>query len=311
MKHWFALCVFVLFLGNHLFSRDTTVVTAAVAQAYSCIYNFRPASADSLVTELKKKYPDEKKVYLLSANANWWKIRSGEDNVTNRKQFLSDLRAAEAILGKKKKEQLSSEDLFQYIHVYSYMARLELLDSRYFRAFSYIDKCSEYLFTSFGRELMYEPLFLTTGLYHYCIAAARKKYPLLIPFLAVLPGTDKEEGLKCLRRCCESTDEILKTEGRYFLMTVYGESDIDYALSAGYASRLCGQYPKNLLYRYYLYSILLQDEKKDKAMEEYKLLYQASRSGKELSPLQQEYFLALAKKDLMEYYRKHPKEAIN
>lgn len=311
MKRSLLVGLAALFFGTCLFAQDTSASAESVARTYSCIYNFKSASADSMVQELKKKYPHEKKVYLLSANACWWKIRSGEDNAANRKQFISDLRAAEAILGKRKKEQLSSEELFQYIHVYSYMARLELLDDRYFKAFSFIDKCSEYLFTSFGRELMYEPLFLTTGLYNYCMEAARKKYPLLIPFLAMLPGTDKEEGLKHLRRCCESTDEILKTEGRYFLMTVYGESDVDHVLSAHYAAQLCAQYPGNLLYRYYLFSILLQDEKKDKAMEEYKLLYQASRSVKELSPLQQEYFLGLAKKDLVEYYKKHPKEIIN
>lgn len=297
--------------GNPEAAPDTTTAAPSLAKAYADIYHFRFAKTDSAVTALKSKYPEDAKVFLFSANACWWKIRAGEDNAANRKQFLADLRQAELLLGKTPKNKLGNEALFQYIHVYSYMARLELLDGNYLKAFSFINKCSAYLFTSFGRELMYEPLFLTTGLYHYCMAAARKKFPLLSPFLSMLPATDKEEGLKLLGRCSESSDEILRTEGRYFLMTVYGESDINYALSESYAEKLCIQYPGNMLYRHYLFKTLLQDEKKDRALEEYKRLYRVSRANDQLSLAQQDHFLSLAKKDLVEYYKKHPEATAN
>ena len=285
---------------------DTSEFGKSISLGFENIYNFKFTKADSIAGALKAKYPDEEKVYLLSANSWWWKIRSGEDNSENRKRFMSALRYVESALDKKKKSELSYDNLFSYIHVYSYMARLELLGDNYFKAFSFLNKCSKYLFASFGKENFYEPFNLTTGLYNYNMVAAKKKYPPLIPFLLMIPSADKELGINLLKKCSESSDKIIQTEGRYFLMIIYGEGDINYSLSESYAEKLTSQYPQNLLYSYYFFQILLLDEKKEQAMKQYKHLYQSAIANKELTEPQQKHFLSLAQKDLEVYYKKHP-----
>ena len=303
---FFTLCLFNYCVANFSPIADSSSMEKLLKQGYEDIYDFKFTKADSLVVALKWKYPNEKKVFLLLANSCWWKLRSGEDNVTNRKQFLSALQSAAALLEKRPKSELSHEELFYYIHVYSFMARLELLDDHYFKAFSLINKCSEYLFTSFGREDAYEPLFLTTGLYNYSIIAAHKKYPPLIPLLLMLPAANKSEGIKFLNRCCVSSDEILCTEGQYFLMIIYGETDINYPLSESYAEKLCNKHPSNLLYRYYFYKVLLQEDKKGLAMEQWRALYLSSTMNNQISDHQRKYFLTLAQKALEKYYLDHP-----
>lgn len=284
---------------------DSLCPEKLIAAGFEYVYDFKFNKADSLAGELKKKYPGDPKTYLLIANTFWYKLRSGDDNVKNRQQFLLALKEARSLLDKKKKSELNYEDLFFYIHVYSYMARLELLSDNYFKAFSFLNRCSEYLFTSFGKESKYEPLKLTTGLYRYYMIAARKKYPPLIPFLMLLPAGDKNEGLRLLAQCCESSIGNIQTEATYFLMIIYGESDINYSFSETYAEKLCRKYPNNLLYRYYFFKVLLLDEKKEPAMNEYKQLYRGSILNPDLSPAQRNYFIALAQKDLEVYYRKY------
>ncbi|MBI4930890.1 MAG: hypothetical protein HY841_09025 [Bacteroidetes bacterium] len=313
MSKYIIICFLFLFsfersFGAPVSPADTSELGKSIALGFENIYNFKFSKADSLADELKKKYPEERKIYLLIANSCWWKIRSGEDNAANRKQFMSALTTVESMLDKKKKNELSYEDLFNYINVYSYMARLELLGDNYFKAFSFINKCGKYLFASFGKEQFYEPFNLTTGLYSYNMIAARKKYPPLIPFLLMLPSADKTLGIKLLAKCSESSDNIIQTEGQYFLMIIYGEGDVNYTLSEAYAEKLSSRYPQNLLYRYYLFRLLLQDNKKELAMKQYKLLYQSSLANKELTELQRKHFISLAQKDLEEYYKKHSSE---
>jgi len=315
-RHCLTYLVFLFSIGNCFSSflsvADTSGLNKLFSTGFAAIYNFKFHLADSIAEELKEKFPMEEKTYLFIANSYWWKIRSGEDNANTRKQFMTALTSVEVLLDKKKRNELSYEDLFNYIHVYSYMARLELLDENYFNAFSYMNKCNMYLFTSFGKELSYEPFNLTTGLYNFYLVTGKQKYPPLIPFLMLLPSADKEMGIKYLKRCSESSDENLQTEGNYFLMIIYGESDINYPLSADYSEKLCKKYPLNLLYRYYHFSVLLQDEKKDDALVEYNQLYLSSIMNKELSSIQQKYFISLAQKDLEKYYIKHPsKESRN
>ena len=141
---------------------DTSERGKLFSSGFADVYNFKFKRADSLASELKKKYSNDKRIYLLIANSYWWKIHSGDDTAENRQQFIVALDYAESLLSKNVKNILSNEDLFYYIHIYSYMARLELLDDNYFKAFSFTNKCDQYLFTSFGKENEYEPFNLTT-----------------------------------------------------------------------------------------------------------------------------------------------------
>jgi len=294
--------------GNFQSVTDTSELGKLIEKGFADIYNFKFKRADSLANELKKKYPNEKRTYLLIANSYWWKIHSGDDNAENRKQFIGSLNLAANLLSKSNKNKLSDEDLFYYIYIYSYMARLELLDDNYFKAFSFMNRCDQYLFTSFGKESRFEPFNLSTGLYNYSVVAARKKYPLLIPFLVMLPSADKSTGIRMLDRCSGSVDRILEAEGDYFLMIIYGEGDINFPLSEKYAEKLCVQYPDNLLYRYYFFKTLLLDEKKELAMKQYFFIFQSSYLNTDISPVQKKYFISLAQKDLETYYMQHDSE---
>ena len=290
--------------GNFFSKEDSLAFKKAVYEGFNCIYNFQFSKADSIVTKLKASHPNETEVYILASNSFWWKLRSGEDNKTNRKKFSDNLSAAKSILDKKDKTKLSNEDVFNYINIFSYFARLEILDDNYLKALSYMDKCIHHLENSFNKESAYESFKLTSGLYHYVISVAKKKYSFIFPYLLFLPKADKEKGISFLKQCTESKDVLLTTEGNYFLMIIYAEGENDSGLSEKNASTLCEKQTGNLLYQYYYFKVLIQQDKKNEALKQLENLQVKISKNKELTGKQKSFFVDSAKKDFEEYYKR-------
>ena len=301
----FLSCV-VFFHARNLFSADEEFMQA-FHKGFGQIYNFEFVQADSSVSVLEKNYPQESRAHVLGANYYWWKIRSGDDTPFNRKKYSACLDRLQELLDKRKKaKQLTYEDIFHYINLYSYRARLELVDDGYIRALSYMTKCNTFIALSANMEEVYEPFNLTSGLYNCFMAMAKKNHPLLAPYFLFVPDCDKEKGLKQLAVCSSCSDFLLQTEANYFLMVLYGENDIDYELSASYAEKLSLQYPDNLLYLYYLFKVKLLSGNMESAMKNLILLYQKSKTIPGLNDVQRKYFTDMAGKDMQEDYKKHP-----
>ena len=305
--HILFLTVFFHFPENSF--ADEEKFTELFNQGFKSVYNFEFEKADSIVSALKKNYPEESRTYALAANCYWWKIRSGDDNPLSRKKYSSSLDELEKLLEKRKSaKQLKQEDVFNYINLYSYRARLELLDNNYMKVFSYMNKCNAFILLSSGSEESYEPFYLTSGLYNCFMSAAKKDHPLFAPYFLFAPECEMEKGVKQLSKCCCSSDFLLQTEANYFLMILYGEGEIDYPLSSSYAEKLCAQYPNNLLYQYYLFKVKLLSGNLESAMKNLILLYQKEKSITGLNEAQRKHFTDLAGKDMSEYYKKHPNE---
>ncbi len=307
MKRAF-LFLFGLLLVNSSFSSETDFLQLFTG-GFKSIYNFEFTKADSVFSELKKKHSGESRTYVLGANDFWWKIRSGDDNAANRKEYSACLDELEKLLDKKKAaKQMKPDDIFQYINLHSYRARLELLDNNYVKVFSHMNKCNPFIALSSGSEDSYEPFNLTSGLYNCFMSIAKKSHPLFAPYFLFAPDCDMEKGLKQLNKCGTSENVLLNTEANYFLMIFYGEGEVDYNLSAFYAEKLSSQYSNNLLYQYYLFKVKLLSGNLESAMKNLILLFQKSKSAEGLNETQRKYFTDMAGKDMQEYYKKHPTE---
>lgn len=293
---------------KNLFATDEIFIRS-FHYGFKSVYNFEFTKADSVFFLLKKDYPEEINTWVLGSNYYWWKIRSGDDNSFNRKKYFTCLDEVEKILNKKKSaKQITQEDIFHYINLYSYRARMELFDNNYLKVFSYMNKCNAFILLSAGKEDTYEPFNLTSGLYNCFMAMAKKNHPFFAPYFLLAPSCDLQTGLKQLNKCSSASDFLLQTEANYFLMILYGEGDVDYVLSASYAEKLLSAYPDNLLYQYYLFKVKLLSGNLESAMKNLILLYQKSKSGNSLTDAQRKYFTDLAGKDMSEYYKKHPIE---
>ncbi len=259
---------------------------------FNYLYHFQFAKADSVAKQLKKQFPTDPLSYIFSANCNWWKIISGESDEMYKKNFYDELNYSLQYLKIKDDNHLTYDDIFNYINVYSYYARIDLMEGNYFKALKQIDNFIDYQKKSFGKEALYPPFNLTSGLYNYTIPYSIKHYPFLVPSLLFVPGGDQDLGLKQLTLAALSTDILVKTEAHYFLMKIYTDMAENYSLASAHAEYLINAYSDNLLYRYYYFELLVKQKKYPQAEQQMNMIKQYS-NNKELSANQKNYFTNL------------------
>ena len=268
-----------------------------VIKGFCYLYNFQFKKADSLIAAVQLKYPSDIFVLMLSANRYWWRIISGEDTKSNRSLFLSQLTEAENTLSIQNKQKKSDEELFFLINIYAYRSRVELLSDNYFRTISHLDKSIDYVQKSFDRIDYYDPFLLTTGLYNYFMAKAKKDYILLYPVLSIFPSANEIKGIEMLVKCIKLPDEQIQTEALYFLMRINLESENKPGLAESFGKILIAKYPNNLIYRYYYLKTLIKKGDVKLVEQQLKTIYACCKNN-ELNEEQRNHFQLLAQKDM-------------
>ena len=274
-----------------------------VSKGFLFIYNNEFKQADSTATSLLTNYPKNPTSHFFYVNYYWWKILTGDDTKEVRKKFITGILIEKKILDKKEKKSLSYEDIFNYMNVYAYQARMDLINNNYIRAVSHVDKCIGYLKLSFQHENKYDAFYLTSGLYHYFISRAHSHYPFLYPYLIFLPPSNLEKGFQYLVKCTALNNVVLQTEANYFLMKIYYEEEKEYKKAIPYAEWLSKTYPKNILYNYMYLKILLNLNEKNAVEKQFQKLIIQTAQNDELTENQKKHYINFAKKDMENYYK--------
>ncbi|MFC2097930.1 hypothetical protein ACFLSI_06320, partial [Bacteroidota bacterium] len=182
------------------------------------------------------------------------------------------------------------------IYLNAAMARLEIFEKNYMNALIYLDKCSRFIKKSFHETD--ERFVFSTGLYQYYIAFALKKYPFLYPVLILYPKGNKEEGLRLLNQGVYSQQMLVRTESRYFLMKIYLESESNIRQSKYWASKLISEFPENMLFNYYYFLILIEEDKIDEARNYLNKLEKKANNNQQLNKSQREHFIKIAREKI-------------
>ncbi len=182
------------------------------------------------------------------------------------------------------------------IFLYAALARLEIFEKNYMKALQYLDKCSKYIKRSFAEDD--ERFVFSTGLYHYYIAFSLRKYPFLFPIIALYPKGDKNLGLKLLKQGCNSSQLLVRTESRYFLMKIYFESEKDIKYSKVWLDQLLKEFPDNLLFNYYYFKILIKENKISQANTFLNRMRDKAYNNSQLNLSQKNHFISIAREEL-------------
>jgi hypothetical protein len=291
------LLIFVLQI--FFIHQKSKAISSSIEQDYYIgfhyLYNFQFQKADSLVKQFKNQYPVHPLSYIFAANCCWWKMVSGDSSQSCKQSFNNELNNSLKYLDAGKQYPMSNWDIFNYINVFAYKARLDLMERNYFKAISHVDALIEYQKMSLGKEFHFPAFNITSGLYNYSIPYTIKHYPYFIPALLFLPDGDMKLGLKQLTTASLSSDVVIQTEANYFLMQINLECEKNYLLAGTYAEILTKAYPDNLLYRYYYFDILLKQNLYSDAKKEMETINIHS-NNKELTSLQKKYFVELVSK---------------
>lgn len=274
----------------------------SVFSANEYIYKFQFQSADSSIKKLNNDHPGEYLPMLLSANYYWWQIITGHDNSETRNNYYRCLDNSLAVIKSEKQTGYSNDSLYALITAFAYKARIHSMNYQYFPALAQLNNCIDLIKQSFGKEKEYEWFLLTSGLYNYYVEAVKKNYPFLMPYLIFLPEGNTRLGTAYLEKACASENTLLQAEAGYFLMKIYLEEEKIYPQARIYAENLIRKYPANLLYRYYMFRILLEENKGEEAARELGLLKYQAENNTQLTETQKSHFQSIAKENLKKNY---------
>lgn len=257
------------------------------SQLYLLTLNNKFNSADSLIKKYDRFYKNDIEYQLSAINFYWWKFLSNGNNPYYSSlihQRLDDIE--QLILPKKEIDNLTS---FVFIASVAFDARVYLANESYGKAVKLLTKYRTDIKNSIGKEAIYPPYYLTSGLFKYTYAHATGKVPLLPVFNRNSVSYEKAEGLLFLKKASLLNDPLIRTESLYFLMKILAELEDDFPAAEKYCKMLNNIYPDNLLFKYYRIKLIEKNKNDDlrKHLAEY---YELLRQNTQLTQAEKKYY---------------------
>ncbi|MFH0894262.1 MAG: hypothetical protein V2A54_07490 [Bacteroidota bacterium] len=293
MKKIFLLVLLLFVLRVSAFSQTNgdflknDSISSYLNKGFTDIYHYRFVEAEAVIKDFKYFHNKSPWPFLLATNLYWWRFISGEENQTILNQFNNNLKACETRLNTK--DYKDNNNLFCLIMVYMYKARVKLLYKEYISTINVVKKNINIVEKSFGRESVYEPFYMTTGLYN-CLITAADDYVVMAPFKMFFPDGNKTTGHKYLGKTALSQNICLFTESNYFLMKIWIEIEKRTDMAQKYAETLVKKYPENLLFRFHMYNVAKKNKQAALAASQVESIKKQITSNKQLNDAQRKYW---------------------
>lgn len=260
---------------------------------FNHIYNFEFSDSEKTLNKLMHSDIDQNTKHFYLSNYYWWKIVSGDKTKNYTKLCESNLNSIIKNLENKKNK--SNTDLFNYVMAYAFITRLNLLEKKPLKSISYLNKTLESLSQCLKKQNEDERLLFLSGMYYYFVDYARKKYPVLYPYLLFFPKGKREKGLKILQKCTNTDNEIIKTESNYFLMKIYFHTEKNAQKAIKHCYKLIKKHPSNLVYLYEYYQILKKLNETLRINKQIQIIEHQAKNNSQLNTYQKQHFINLLK----------------
>ncbi len=269
------------------------VAEQEMKQTMQALYSFNFSRADSLSTEMLRKFPGHYLSHFTRSQYLWWLIITHPESPELENQYYQTLAQSLSSIQEYMGPNKSYEHTFYFINIYAMQARLFLKRKEYLRTIISLRNCINEIEASLGKESLYPPFFLSSGMYNYMSEYAKKKLPFLALYTLLYPKGNMVLGLEQLKAASTSGQMVWETEATYLLMKIYLELEQNHVLALQLARQLAETYPENLIYQWhYLQALELMQ-----ATEEARLLKteirNLARNSRGISSAQRAYFISL------------------
>lgn len=261
-------------------------------------YNFH--AADSLIRQHEYRLKHDPEFELAVINYYWTRMIAGNTSVNCLEKLntgIDSFKERNPSTGNSD----SDENLFVMTSVLAFGARIHLHNNAYFAALNDLKKYNAVLKRTFGREKIHPPFYLTSGLYYYFSAYATEKLPFVTVFSGEKTLENMKKGIAFLKIAAGSDNRMVNTEARYFLMKIYADLQNNPQEAARYCQLLIGDYPENLLYRYYMVCINLALHQEQRAAALIVQLSELARDNGNLTAAEKEHYVKLAADEMKKY----------
>ncbi len=274
---------------------SNSAIQTDMEQLQLALHSFNFVRADSICVLMEREYPTHYLSQFARSNYLWWQIITSPENVSLEKLFRDHITKAVALSVAGKEEASSYQDIFYFITMHAMNARLDFTHGAYIRAMKNGRNAISWVDISLGNEHNYDGLYLTSGLYNYMVVQATRKYPFLKIYSLFYPEGNKTLGIEQLRKASQSSNNALQTEAHYFLMRIFLDMEENAAQALAHANWLTKSYPENLIYQYYLLSVLNALGDNQAALEKRQEIHRKALQNKWINDSQRKHLIDLAR----------------
>lgn len=262
-------------------------------QTMQALYAFDFLRADSLSTEMLRKFPGHYLSHFSRSQYLWWLIITQPENPELENQYYQTLAQSLSAIQEFMGPARTHEQTFYFINIYAMQARLFLKKKEYLRTIISLRNCISEIEASLGRESDYPPFNLSSGMYNYMSEYAKKKFPFLTLYTLLYPKGSMVLGLEQLKAASSSGHLVWKTEAVYLQMKIYLELEQKPALAIPLARQLAETYPGNLIYQWHYLQALEANQATEESILLKTELKKITRNAPGINSQQRAYFLSL------------------
>ena len=272
-----------------------------ISSYYKTLYNYEFNNTPGYLKEIENQC-DQSSYFLLDVNYLWWMIITGEQENENIEKCFELLDTAELFFNGNLDIDTKTSIVNQLI-IQLFKARIHIFDNNYGRALIGYSKMLNFLkqLIDIEENFVDDDIKLILGLYNYSIGKMKSRYPLFLPYFAMLPKSDYALGKRLMLESLKSESVIIKTETLYFLMKISLEVDEDYESAILFSNQLTKLYPDNLLFLFYEFRINLLNNQFYEARIVANKIGMLSESLEGLTPRQRTHFVNLVNIDIEKY----------
>ena len=236
--------LFIVFFTDTYFAQNyvrDSLITVGINQ----IYNIKFDRAGSTFKTLRNKFPNDPAGIFFLAIIDWWRILLNTTVEKYDDRFLDELdlviNKCDSIL---EREPDNVNVLFFKGGAIGFKGRLRALRFSWLRAADDGRKALPIIEKVLSLEPDNNDAIFGLGLYNYYASILPDKYPILKPIMIFLPSTDKEEGIRQVKRTAEK-GKYAKYEAIYFLMLIYFTDENKPFIAYNYSKILTKDFPDN------------------------------------------------------------------
>jgi len=261
---------------------------------YNSTYHFRFRHVDSLISANETLYANNLNFNLAVVNYYWWRLISSEKNAIFSTRLSQRIEKLKDFYDKKKTGQ-DKQELFMLISIYSYSARVSLLNYSYYSAITDLSQYYSLIKKSFGHEEEFKALYLTSGLYYFFAGYTKENMPLLSPLLYCYTLGNTEKGIQYIMVAGTFGSWEIQQEAKYFLMKINFDLNKNYLKAAKYCNQLLESYPENLLFQLYMLRINIALDQVSTANNRLTIIERTARDNNQLTSDEKDYYISQAK----------------
>ena len=236
--------LFILFFAINCFAQNNfrdSLITTGINQ----IYSIKFLKAEKTFNLLNENFPKDPAGDFFLAMIDWWRIllnttvEKYDDEFIDKLNF--EISKCDSILDK---DPDNVNALFFKGGTIGFRGRLRALRYSWLKAADDGRKALPIVEKVLTLEPNNNDAIFGMGIYNYYASILPDKYPILKPFMIFMPSTDKEKGIRQVKRTAEK-GKYAKYEANYFLMLIYFSDENKPFIANNYAKILTKAFPDN------------------------------------------------------------------